>query len=96
MRPPPDRLLQFSIAPECPPRRGPKQPNRDFLGVPGRSNRLYKLRGIFVGRICYERHMRNPGIELRQQLDPLSPGCKFEISEACDIATGTSQMSINR
>ena len=30
-------------------------------------------------------------IELQQQLDPLAPGCEFEIGEACDVAAGMSQ-----
>ena len=38
--------------------------NRDLLSVSGCSNNLHKLCGILVGRICYERHMRNHGIEL--------------------------------
>src|SRR6476660_2920877 len=64
--------------------------NRNFLGIPGYCDRLYKLPGIFVGGICYEHHLRNPAIELQQQLDPLAPGCEFEIGEACDVAAGTS------
>src|SRR5262249_61617673 len=42
--------------------------NRDLLGITGCRNDPYKLCSIVVGGICYERDMRNRGVELCQQL----------------------------